>query len=226
MNLQKRNTRNLNLKEENNSRFIFWNYCGLLLKSSFNGVLLRLLFFFLSLSNIFFLYHSFPPCALASVRRKGSPSASWRWCRRFYYRPVGVYLISRIAMTGWAMTCVVRRAACASVETCLKTCLELPKSRYLIFSIRRFDAHQWNSSATRESSRVIILKSRFFSTGHSACTSEVRDIFWSSDLCTQWLMTADVLECSLTLRPPQFDDGARPLYYTIAILWTRLSFAW
>ena len=34
-----------------------------------------------------------------------------------------------------------------------------------------------NSSAARESSRVIILKSRLNSTGHSACTSEVRDIF-------------------------------------------------
>ena len=42
---------------------------------------------------------------------------------------------------------------------------------------RRFDDPQWNSSATRESSRVIILKSRLNSTGHSACTSEVRDIF-------------------------------------------------
>ena len=42
---------------------------------------------------------------------------------------------------------------------------------------RRFDDHQWNSSATRESSREIILKSRLNSTGHSACTSEVRDIF-------------------------------------------------
>ena len=34
-----------------------------------------------------------------------------------------------------------------------------------------------NSSVARESSRVIILKSRLNSTGHSACTSEVRDIF-------------------------------------------------
>ena len=34
-----------------------------------------------------------------------------------------------------------------------------------------------DSSAARESSRVIILKSRLNSTGHSACTSEVRDIF-------------------------------------------------
>ena len=138
MNSQKRNTRNLNLKEENSSRFIFGNHSGLLLKSSFNNVLPCLLFF-LSLSNVFFLYYSFPPRTLASVRRKGSPS-SWR--RRFYRQPVDVYHIIRIAMTGWALY-DMRRAACASVETCLKTCLELPKSRYLIFcnlreSIRRF----------------------------------------------------------------------------------------
>ena len=34
-----------------------------------------------------------------------------------------------------------------------------------------------NSSVARESSRVIILKSCLNSTGHSAYTSEVRDIF-------------------------------------------------
>ena len=34
-----------------------------------------------------------------------------------------------------------------------------------------------NSCVARESSRVIILISRLNSTGHSACTSEVRDIF-------------------------------------------------
>ena len=101
-------------------------------------------FFFLSLSNVFFLYHSFPPCTLASVRRKGSSSSSWWWRRRFYRRPVDVYCISRIAMTGWALY-DMRRAASTSVETCSKTCLELLKSRYFIFlysdlmeSIRRF----------------------------------------------------------------------------------------
>ena len=87
-------------------------------------------------------------------------------------------------MTGWGMAWV---GVCASAETCLKTCLELPKSRCLISlysdlmdqfeGFQRFDDHQWNSSATRESSRVIILKSRLNSTGHSACTSKVRDIF-------------------------------------------------
>ena len=115
MNSQKRNTRNLNLKEENSSRFILGNYSGLLLKSWFNSVLPRLLFsfffFFSSLSNVFFPYHSFPPCALASVRRKGSPSSSWRWRRRCYHQPVDIFHISWIAMTGWALTWVVRRAA-------------------------------------------------------------------------------------------------------------------
>ena len=85
----------------------------------------------------------------------------------------------------------------------------------------RFDALQWNSNATRESSRVIILKSRFFSTGHSACTSEISDIFWSSDLCTQWLFTADVLECSLTLRTLQFNNGARPYYYKFTYMYFK-----
>ena len=35
-----------------------------------------------------------------------------------------------------------------------------------------------NSRVARESSRVIILKSRLNSTGHSAYTSEVRDILY------------------------------------------------
>ena len=104
MNSQKRNTQNLNRKEENSN--------GLLLKSSFNCVLPHLLFFFfLSQSNVFFLYHSFPPCTSHSVRRKGSPSSSWRWRQRCYCRPVDTYHISRIAMTGWVMTWVVRRAS-------------------------------------------------------------------------------------------------------------------
>ena len=71
--------------------------------------------------------------------------------------------------------------------TCLETFLELPKSHYLISlysdlmdhfkGSQRFDDHQWNSSAARERSCGIILKSCLNSTGHSACTSEVRDIF-------------------------------------------------
>ena len=71
--------------------------------------------------------------------------------------------------------------------TCLETGLELLKSSYLVFlysdlmdqfeGSRRFDDHQWNSSAARESSHVIIFKSCLNSTGHSACMSEVRDIF-------------------------------------------------
>ena len=142
MNSQKRNTWNLNLREENSSCFIFRNYSGLLLKNSFNSVLPRLPFFLL-LSNIF-LYQSFPPCTLASVHRKCSPSSSWQWWQHFYRRPVDIYHNSRIAMTVWALY-DMHRAACALVETCSKTCLELLKSRYLIFlysdlmeSIRRF----------------------------------------------------------------------------------------
>ena len=163
--------------------FILGCYCGVLLKGSFNSVLPRLLFFccYQTSSFCITLYPSFPPSTSARI---GSPPSSWRWRRRCYRRPVDTYHINRVPMTDWGMTSV---GACASVETSLKTCLELPKSRYLIFlysdlmdkfeSSWRVDDHPWNSNATCESSRVIILKSRLNSTGHSPCTSEVRDIF-------------------------------------------------
>ena len=141
-------------------------------------------FSFLSLSNVFFLYHYFPPCTLASVRRKGSSSSSWQWRRRFYRRPVDVYHISRIAMTGWALYDMRRAPLLKPVWKPVLNCQNLATwfSYITIWWNQfegswRFDAHQWNGSATHESSRAIILKSRFFSTGHSACTSEVRDIF-------------------------------------------------
>ena len=84
--------------------FILGDYSGLL-KSLFNSILPRVFFFFfLSLSNVFFLYHSFYLCSSASIRRKGSPSSSWRWRRQCYHRSVDTYHISQIAMTGWVMT--------------------------------------------------------------------------------------------------------------------------
>ena len=66
--------------------------------------------------------------------------------------------------------------------TCLKTCLELPKSRYLV-SLYSDLMDQFEGSmitceniiATRESSHVIILKSRLKSTGHSAARAR----FWT-----------------------------------------------
>ena len=54
-----------------------------------------------------------------------------------------------------------------------------------------------NSSVARESSRVIILKSRLDSTGHSAGTSEVRDIFYrQTHVPNDWwqLMCSHVLQ--------------------------------
>ena len=169
MNSLKRNTRNLNPKEENGSRLIFGNYSWLLSKRSFNSVLPRLLFSFLSLSNVFFLYHSFPPCTLTSVRRKVSPSSSWRWRRRFYRRPVDVYHISRIAMTGLALCVMWRAPLLKLVWKPVLYCQNLATwfSYIAIWWNQfegswRFDGHQWNSSETRESSRAIILKSRFF----------------------------------------------------------------
>ena len=75
----------------------------------------------------------------------------------------------------------------APVEPISKPALNSPKSLYMISYI----AIWWinskvpegsmntseNNCVARESSRVIILKSRLSSTGHSVCTREVRDIF-------------------------------------------------
>ena len=55
-----------------------------------------------------------------------------------------------------------------------------------------------NNSVARVSSRVIILKSRSNSTGHSACTSEVSDIFdRQTHVPNNWWQ----LMCSCVLQP-------------------------
>ena len=193
--------------EENSSRFYSWVLQWtvvkkfVLLHSSSPSI------FSLSLSNVFFLYYSFPPSTSASVHRKGLSSSSW---------PVYTYHISQLAMTGWGMTWV--GASCTSVEPVWKPVLN-SQNLATWFS---YIAIWWinskvseglmitseNSSAARESSSMIILTSRL---NRSLCQHERGSWhFWLSDLCTQWLMTADVLECSPTLRPPQFNDGTRP----------------
>ena len=55
-----------------------------------------------------------------------------------------------------------------------------------------------NNSVARESSRVIILKPRLNSTGHAACTNEVRDIF---DRQTHVPNDRWQLMCSRVLQP-------------------------
>ena len=172
-------------------------------------------FFFVAIKCLLTL--SLFPSVHFSVRRKGSPSSSWRWQCIFFVGLLMFIISVRLPwQAGLYMTCVMRRAPLLKpFRKPVLNCQNLATwFSYIVIwwnqfeGFWRFDAHQWNSSATCESSRVIIIKSRVFSTGHSACTSKVRDIFWSSDLFTQWLMRADVLECSLTLTMPQFNDGA------------------
>ena len=128
--------------------------------------------------------------------------------------------------------------------TCLETCRELPKSHYFISYI----AIWWinskvpegcsmitsvNKSVARESSRVIILKSRLNSTGHSSCTSEVHDIFdrqthvpndWWQLMCSRVLQPRD--RCNSTTAPVRNITGLS-LYscrswvpkLTVTIIW-------
>ena len=73
LNSQKRNTQNLNLKEENSSRFILGEYNGLLLKSLFNSVLPRLLFFCRYQTSSFFITLSLGALQLAYVEKVHLP---------------------------------------------------------------------------------------------------------------------------------------------------------
>ena len=113
--------------------------------------------------------------------------------------------------------------------TCLEICLELPKSGYLVSLYSdltdQFEGSMIaseNSSVARENSRVIILKSCLNSTGHSACTSEVRDIFdrqthvpndrWQL-MCSRVLQLWD--RCNSTTAPVR--------NITLAKVWALLS---
>ena len=102
--------------------------------------------------------------------------------------------------------------------TGLETCIEQPKSRNLISYI----AIWWINSkvlegsmitsenriqSNGESSRVIILKSRLNSTGHSYSTSEVRDIF---DRQTQVPNDWRQLMCSCVLQLWDRCNSVRP----------------
>ena len=165
----KRNAQNLKLKEENSSHFYSW---GLQL------TVVKMFVFFVAIKR----HPSLRAIQLAYVEKVHPP---------LLVDDGGVVIVGLLILwyqsDCWQAGLWHGSGGVVAVSTCLKTCLELPKSRYLILSnsnlmdqfegSRRFDDHQWNSSATRESSRVIILKSRLNSTGHSACTSEVRDIF-------------------------------------------------
>ena len=152
----------------------------------------------------------FPLRTSASVRREGSPSSTWRWRQRCYRWPVDTF-ISIELLTGLVWHGSGRRGPLLNLFE------NLPWTARISLLDFSYIATWWNNSkvpegsmicsAARESSRVIILKSRLNSTGHSACTSEVRDIF---DRQAHVLITADVHARSPTLRPPQFNDGARP----------------
>ena len=135
-----------------------------------------------------------------------SPSSScwWRWC---CYSWLVDTFISVVLLTGWVWH------GSGSHGPLLNLFRNLPwappKSRYLISYI----AIWWinskvpigliitseNNSVARESSRVILLNSRLNSTGHSACTSEVRDIFdrqtrVSNDWCARSFSNLEAAE--------------------------------
>ena len=178
---QKRNTQNLNFKEENSSRFYSWKLQRIVVKKKFAQKRSSSLLFLAMTAALF----------------------------------VGLLILS-YQSNCWQAGYSMGRDVMVFCWTCLETCLELPKSRYLVslYSdlMDQFEGSMStseNSSVARESSRVIILKSRLNSTGHSACTSEVRDIF---DRQPMYPM-ADDSWCARAFSNPE----------TVAIQWRRPS---
>ena len=197
MKSQKRNTQNSNFKEENSSRFYSWGLQRTVVKKClFNSVLPRLLFFFVAIKHLL----SLRALQLAYVERftlllLAMTAASLSLACWYFH-------ISRIA--DWLGITWVRAS-----WTCLETCLEpawkpVLNCRSLAFWFP-YIAIWWinskvpeGSMITSESSRVIILKSRLDSTGHSACMSEVRDIFDRQiHVPNDWIQ----LMCSRVLQP-------------------------
>ena len=207
----------MTLNEEISSHFYSWGLQRTVVKKVCS------IAFFLAFS--FFGCYQMSPFPLrtsASVRRKGSPSSSWRWWQRCYHWPVNTF-ISVELLTGWVWQV---GASWTSVEPVWKPVLNYQN----LATWFPYIAIWWinskvpeglmitseNSSAARESSRVIILKSRLNSTGHSASTSKVCDIFdRQTHVPNDWwqLMCSNVLQpwahlnsmmvpvCNITLRP-------------------------
>ena len=144
MSSQKRNTQNLTLKEENSCRFYSWGLQRTVTKKV-GSIAFFLAFFF------FCRYQTSPFCprTTASVRRKGSPSSSWRW-RWHCYRWLVDTFISVNLLTGWVWHGSGRRGPLLNLFGNLSW---TAKSRNLVSlysdlmdkfeGSRRFDDHQW-----------------------------------------------------------------------------------
>ena len=177
----------MNFKEENSSRFYSWGTQRTVVKKVCSSS--PSLFFFSRYQT-----SPFPPRTSVSVRRKCSPSSSWRWRRRCYHWPVDTF-ISVELLTGWVWYGSGRRRPLLNL---FRNLSRTAQSRYLvsIYSdlMDQFEGSKItseNSCVARESSSAIILRSRLKSTGHSACTSEVRDIFFIFIFRPMYPMTDD-----------------------------------
>ena len=147
MSSQKRNTKNLTLKEENSSRFYSWGLQRTVVKKKNCSIA-----FFLAFSFFFFVAIK----RLLSLRAFQLAYVG-RFTRLFLVMTAALlslacwyFHISRIAdRLGYD----IGRGVVDLCWTCLETCLQLPKSRYLVSLYSdlmdqfegswRFDDHQW-----------------------------------------------------------------------------------
>ena len=181
MKSQKRNTQNSNFKEENRSRFYYWRLQRTVVKKSlFNSVLPRLLYFFFFVAIKHLL--SLRALQLAYVERFTllffAMTAALLSLACWYFHISRI--ADRVVMTWVGTSWTAVEPAWKPVLNCQNLATWFPYIAIWWISSKVPEGSmitRENGSVARESSRVIILKSRLDSTGHSACTSEIRDIF-------------------------------------------------
>ena len=199
----KKNTQNLTLMEENSSRFYSWGLQRTVGKKVYSIVFFLAFSFFLSLSNVWFTLHFLAMTAALL------PLACW------YFHISRI--IDRLGMTWVGASWTSVEPVWKPVLNCQNLVTWFPyiaiwwiNSKVLEGSMITSE----NSSATRESSCVIISKSCLNCTGHSACTSEVCDIFdRQTHVPNDWWQ----LMCSHVLQPWDGWNSMTALIHNITI---------
>ena len=218
---QKRNTQNSNFKEENRSRFYSWGLQWTVVKKVCSIAFFLIFSFF---CRFFFCLLSLRALQLAYVERftllfLAMTAASLSLaCWYFHISRIA----DRLGMTWVGASWTSVEPAWKPVLNCQNLATWFPYIAiwWINSKVPEGSITSENSSVARESSCVIILKSRLDSTGHSASTSEVRDIFdRQTHVPNDWWQ----LMCSHVLQPWDRCNSMTAPVRNITVFWKEVS---
>ena len=199
MSSQKRNTQNLTFKEGNSSRFYSRGYQQTVVKNVCSIAFFPAFFFFVAIKHLLSLralqlaYVEMFTLRFLVITAALLPLTYWY----FHISQIADKLGMELVGASWTSVEPVWKP----VLNCQNLATWFPYIAIWWINSKvpeRSMITSENSRATRESSREIILKSHLNSKGHSACASEVRDIF---DRQTQVSNDWRQLICSTVIQP-------------------------